>query len=152
MKILIEDYQRRLKTITKTIETTTDTGSRNDIAKMARLNAKASEYRTFIAEMERELRKGVSIYDLWVVQIGYGDRPETVYHSKEEAEMVALMKHNEYKDSIRKANEVMSDSEFEDHYKNAYAKYLKYKVRTLDDALYEYGEACRDEHLLNEEP
>jgi hypothetical protein len=56
MKELIEDYQRRLATITETIKTTSDTGSRNDIAKMARLNAKASEYRTFIAELERSYR------------------------------------------------------------------------------------------------
>ena len=57
MKTLIEDYERRLATITEVIETTKDTGSRNDIAKMARLNAKQSEYRTFISELEREVRK-----------------------------------------------------------------------------------------------
>ena len=56
MKELIEDYKRRLVTITEVIETTTDTGSINDIAKMARLKAKQSEYRTFIAELERSYR------------------------------------------------------------------------------------------------
>lgn len=57
MKTLIEDYERRLDTITETIETTKDTGSRNDIAKMARLNAKQSEYRTFIAELGKAQRR-----------------------------------------------------------------------------------------------
>ena len=59
MKELIEDYQHRLQTITEVIKTTTNNGSQNDIAKMARLNAKASEYRTFIGELERVLRKPV---------------------------------------------------------------------------------------------
>lgn len=60
MKTLIEDYKRRLATITEMIETTSDTGSRNDIAKMARLKAKEGEYRTFIAELEREYRNYIT--------------------------------------------------------------------------------------------
>jgi len=57
MRTLIEDYERRLKTAEETIATTTNTGSDNDIAKMARLNAKASEYRTFIAELYKAERR-----------------------------------------------------------------------------------------------
>jgi hypothetical protein len=53
MKELIEDYKRRLKTIEETIADFKSTGSISDVQKGARLNAKASEYRTFIAELER---------------------------------------------------------------------------------------------------
>jgi len=49
--------ERRLDTITETIETTSDNGSQNDIAKMARLKAKQSEYRTFIAELSKAQRR-----------------------------------------------------------------------------------------------
>ena len=49
MEEIINDYKRRLATITEAIETTRDTGSRNDIAKIARLKAKQGEYQTFIA-------------------------------------------------------------------------------------------------------
>jgi len=57
MEKLLEDYERRLDTITETIETISNNGSPNDIGKMARLNAKASEYRTFIAELNKVVRK-----------------------------------------------------------------------------------------------
>lgn len=56
MKQLIEDYEHRLVTIEKSIKTTSNSGSYNDIVKMARLNAKASEYRTFIAELNKAQR------------------------------------------------------------------------------------------------
>ena len=55
MKTLLEDYKRRLVTVKETIKTTSDSGSRNDIAKMARLNTKAGEYRAFIVEIERAI-------------------------------------------------------------------------------------------------
>ena len=60
MKEIVDDYKRRLETITETIETTSDTGSKNDIAKMARLKAKQAEYRTIIAELERSYRQYVT--------------------------------------------------------------------------------------------
>jgi hypothetical protein len=55
MKQLIEDYNRRLDSINQMIESFNSNGSINDIRKDERLKTKASEYRTFIAEMEREL-------------------------------------------------------------------------------------------------
>jgi len=61
MEELINDYKRRLVTITETIETTKDTGSRNDIAKMARLKAKQGEYETFIAELQRSYRNYIAM-------------------------------------------------------------------------------------------
>lgn len=57
MKTLLEDYQRKLATAEELIKTTKDTGSRNDIAKMARLNTKASEYRAFIVDIERAIKR-----------------------------------------------------------------------------------------------
>ena len=53
MKQLIEDYKRRLKSVTKMLAEFKSTGSINDIQKDARLNAKASEFRTIIAELEK---------------------------------------------------------------------------------------------------
>lgn len=54
MKELIEDYKRRLATVNEMLEQFNHgNGSINDAKKEARLNTKASEYRTFIAEMER---------------------------------------------------------------------------------------------------
>lgn len=61
MKELIDDYKRRLATITEAIETTRDTGSRNDIVKMARLKAKQGEYQTFIAELESTYRNYITM-------------------------------------------------------------------------------------------
>ena len=57
MKTLLEDYKRKLATAEEMIETTKDTGSRNDIAKMARLRTKASEYRAFIVDIERAIKR-----------------------------------------------------------------------------------------------
>ncbi len=54
MKQLIEDYKRRLDTINQMIENFKSNGSINDIRKDERLKTKAAEFRTFIAEMERE--------------------------------------------------------------------------------------------------
>ncbi len=56
MKQLIEDYKRRLDTINQMIENFKSNGSINDIRKYERLKTKAAEFRTFIAEMERELK------------------------------------------------------------------------------------------------
>ena len=57
MKQLIEDYKKRLRTANEAILDfkTGNTGSENDIKKFVRLTTKASEYRTFIAELERAL-------------------------------------------------------------------------------------------------
>jgi hypothetical protein len=58
MKQLIEDYQRRLGTTEKMIKEfkLKNSGSINDIKKGERLDTKASEYRSIIAELEREVR------------------------------------------------------------------------------------------------
>jgi len=53
MKQLIEDYKRRLKNINEMIiDFKGGNGSENDIKKLVRLTTKASEYRTFIVELE----------------------------------------------------------------------------------------------------
>jgi hypothetical protein len=53
MKQLIEDYKRRLKNINEVIKDFKSNGGENDLKKAERLNTKASEYRTFIVELER---------------------------------------------------------------------------------------------------
>lgn len=53
MKHLIEDYKRRLKTITDILDTEKSNGSISDVERFTRLRTKQSEYRTFIAELER---------------------------------------------------------------------------------------------------
>ena len=53
MKQLIEDYKRKLKNINEMIKGFKSTGSTNDLKKETRLTTKASEYRTFITELER---------------------------------------------------------------------------------------------------
>lgn len=55
MKTLIEDYERRLKSVEDMLNNFKSSGSINDIRKDERLKIKASGYRTFIAELKREL-------------------------------------------------------------------------------------------------
>ncbi len=55
MKQLLEDYQRRLKTVTDMLDNFKSNGSHNDIRKHERLTTKASEYITFISELERAI-------------------------------------------------------------------------------------------------
>ncbi len=85
MKQLIEDYQRRLDTINQMIENFKSNGSTNDIRKDERLKTKASEYRTFIAELEKTLvdseqKKPSSIvgdevdWTVPICRIGYGHK------------------------------------------------------------------------------
>jgi transposase len=54
MKQLIEDYKRRLATIEGMIENFKSNGSEHDNRKDERFKTKASEFRTIIAELERE--------------------------------------------------------------------------------------------------
>lgn len=56
MKQLIEDYKRRLETMNTMIKAFESNGSTSDIQKEERLKTKASAYRTFISELERELK------------------------------------------------------------------------------------------------
>ncbi len=54
-ELLLEDYKRRLVTISDIILSTGNNRGENDIKKMERLKTKQSEYRTFICELERTL-------------------------------------------------------------------------------------------------
>jgi len=51
---LINDYKRRLETVNKMISEFKSNGSIIDTLKDERLKTKASEYRTIIAELERD--------------------------------------------------------------------------------------------------
>ncbi len=56
-ELLLEDYKRRLVTISDIIISTGNNGGENDIKKMERLKTKQSEYQTFICELGKELLK-----------------------------------------------------------------------------------------------
>ena len=53
METLLEDYKRRLKSVTELIEKTRSNGSIVHQRREERLKTKAAEYRTFIVEIER---------------------------------------------------------------------------------------------------
>jgi hypothetical protein len=53
MKQLIEDYKRKIKTLTNDLRLYKSTGSINDIKKVERLTTKLFEYRAFVTELER---------------------------------------------------------------------------------------------------
>lgn len=53
MKNLIEDYKRRLQSVNTILEKGKNSGSIADIEKFERLKTKASEFKTFIAKLER---------------------------------------------------------------------------------------------------
>ena len=55
MKTIIEDYERRLKSVEDMLNNFKSSGSINDIRKDERLKTKASIYRTLIAELKHEL-------------------------------------------------------------------------------------------------
>jgi len=53
MKELIKDYEDKLAAVEKSIKTTSNSGSTNDVAKLARLNAEASAYRAIIEDLDK---------------------------------------------------------------------------------------------------
>lgn len=55
LRILIEDYQRKLANISALIQNNTNNGSVLDERRDERLKTKAAEYRSFIADLERQL-------------------------------------------------------------------------------------------------
>lgn len=54
MEQLIEDYKRKLATVNEMLENKKSNGSISDNEKFIRLKTKAANYRTFIAELEKE--------------------------------------------------------------------------------------------------
>ncbi len=57
MEILLEDYKRKLKTANELISSNTNNGSIMDEKRAERLNTKASEYRSFIVDIERAMER-----------------------------------------------------------------------------------------------
>jgi hypothetical protein len=55
METLLEDYKRRLNTVNIELQTLR-IKSQMDVEKKERLETKASCYRTFISELEREIK------------------------------------------------------------------------------------------------
>ena len=134
MKELIEDYKRKLKTVTDMLLKMKDSGSVNDIKKFERLNTKASEYRSFIVDLEREYNKEISVEDIYCFQVWYGEQISHVYLSRDLAEKAAKEAEAQWRTSKRLLHEEMSDQEFEAYYKDQF-KSFAYKVQSLDDAI-----------------
>lgn len=61
MKQLIEDYQRKIDTLTEQLACFKSTGSINDIKKVERLTTKLNEYRAFVTELERALSASTNV-------------------------------------------------------------------------------------------
>ena len=57
MKILLEDYKRKLKNVEELIENNTNDGSIQDIKREERLKTKAAEYRAFIVDIKRAISR-----------------------------------------------------------------------------------------------
>lgn len=65
MENIIREYEDKLHEVTTAIETTSNTGSQNDVRKHARLNCEASLYRNFIVklkEIEAEQEEQYKLY------------------------------------------------------------------------------------------
>jgi hypothetical protein len=67
MKTLLEDYQRKLKTVNEYIAKEKNDGSIVDVLWIERLNTKASEYQSFIVDIERAIERS-NQYDLEQIQ------------------------------------------------------------------------------------
>ena len=61
MKVLIEDYKRRLMGVEEMLVAFKSNGSINDTKKEERLITRASEYRTFIAELKLEEKEVICL-------------------------------------------------------------------------------------------
>ena len=136
MKELIEDYKRRLKTVNELLLKMKDSGSVNDIKKFERLNTKASEYRTFIAELEKVYNNPISAQEVFTVQTCYGDQPTEIFLDKEVAIKFAKADEAKWKQSRRNIHLEMSEQEFEDYYKDQFRSF-QYKVQDLEDAQFD---------------
>jgi len=134
MKELIEDYKRKLKTVTDMLLKMKDSGSVNDIKKFERLNTKASEYRSFIVDLERAYNKEISAEDIYCFQVWYGEHMSYVYLNREQAEKAANEAQAVWKASRREVHKDMSDEQFEAYYKDQFRSF-QYKVQSLDDAI-----------------
>ena len=61
MKILLEDYQNKLKIANELIADNKNNGSIHDEKRAERLQTKASEYRAFIVDIERAIAREEAI-------------------------------------------------------------------------------------------
>jgi hypothetical protein len=60
METLLEDYKRKLKTVNDLLLNNKNNGSIMDEKRTERLNTKASEYRSFIVDIERAIERSKS--------------------------------------------------------------------------------------------
>lgn len=57
MQILLEDYKRKLAAMEIMITDNANNGSIRDVERRVRLHTKASEYRSFIVDIERAIER-----------------------------------------------------------------------------------------------
>lgn len=98
MEKLLKDYEDKLQDVLNIIEGTTNTGSHNDIEKHARLNTKASEYRTFIEKLQitiknqEELNKKFDDELATLVGLYYGYKKTSDSEIQEYLEKIKIVK------------------------------------------------------------
>ena len=150
MKTLIEDYKRRLATAEKMLDDMKKSHVQS-VETRIRIETKASEYRSIIAELERALNFKLKSYeDLWVIQSYAGSDIDFVYTDKEEAEKAAEEQRNEFIAHYRKVNKRMDDEEWERYAKRNYSG--MYKVVTLDRAIDNIKDDIRDGYDSHGDP
>ena len=151
MKQLIEDYIRRLKTAKEMKDDLIQVPNAMivDHEKYERLTIKIGCYNTIIAELQREYKSKLSAYtDVWVIQTFAGCEVDNVFINKEDAEKEAEKNRTEYLAHYRKVNKRMNDEEWEKFAEKEYKN--KFKVVSLDDAIYEIKDEVRNEHIYSE--
>ena len=135
MKELIEDYKRRLATVTLALLNMKDkSGSIQDIKKFERLTTKASGYNTIIAELEKVMREGISTSEIFCIQTWYGQSIDRVYLDKEIAQQQADEDRARWRKHRRDILKDLSEEEFEKYYEQESRSFI-YKVQDLQDAI-----------------
>jgi TRAP-type mannitol/chloroaromatic compound transport system substrate-binding protein len=86
--------------------------------------------------------KSVSSSQLWVVITEGSTDIQDVFFNKETAERVANKINKDIYDHSRKLHSNMSDEEYEQYEKSI--RRMKYKVKTLSDAIYDMRDTIRN--------
>ena len=135
MKQLIEDYKKKIETLTNDLRLYKSTGSINDIKKVERLTTKLFEYRAFVAELEHALiqEKKKEYYenvqeDRIYKMLG-GIQKENVQLSDETPKLVSLIDFSMLRTQKKTLIEIIDDMEKKN------AEYYKNDVTNLDGIL-----------------
>lgn len=151
MKELIEDYKRKIESAKELSEGLVDskTGAIESMSAYERIRTKGGEYRAFVTALEREIKKPISVCDVWVIQVWYGESIDYFYLSEEEAKAEATKRKNDFRKHKRELHHAMTDEEFEKYFESSY-KTMNYKALTLSDAMWEVKDLAVMESELND--